>query len=231
MLPSFGVDVARGPLSATVRGGARLRGTDVEVPGDASSAAFLVVAALVLPDSEVRLDGVLPRPDAHGVPGGAPGHGGEGRGPRRIDRPGAGRLDRGLLVPPARHGRRPRPRPLAHRRGAGPRRRPPRSRRGRSPSPAPPSCGSRRATASPRWPRASPPSGRACGSSPTAWRSRAGAGCAARGSSRTATTASPWPCRWPRSAADGATEVEDGDCVAVSFPEFYSLLGRATGRG
>jgi 3-phosphoshikimate 1-carboxyvinyltransferase len=32
------------------------------VPGDASSAAFLVVAALVLPDSEVRLDGVLLSP-------------------------------------------------------------------------------------------------------------------------------------------------------------------------
>jgi 3-phosphoshikimate 1-carboxyvinyltransferase len=62
MLPSFGVSVARGPLSATVRGGARLRGTEVDVPGDASSAAFLVVAALVLPGSEVRLDGVLLAP-------------------------------------------------------------------------------------------------------------------------------------------------------------------------
>jgi 3-phosphoshikimate 1-carboxyvinyltransferase len=62
MLPAFGVDVARGPRSATVLGGARLRGTDVDVPGDASSAAFLVVAALVLPDSEVRLDNVLLAP-------------------------------------------------------------------------------------------------------------------------------------------------------------------------
>jgi 3-phosphoshikimate 1-carboxyvinyltransferase len=34
----------------------------VLVPGDASSAAFLVVAALVLPDSELRLDGVLLSP-------------------------------------------------------------------------------------------------------------------------------------------------------------------------
>ncbi len=31
-------------------------------------------------------------------------------------------------------------------------------------------------------------------------------------------------------AADGATEIEGSDCVAVSFPEFYALLGRATGR-
>jgi len=62
MLPAFGVAVERDGLAATVRGGARLRGTDVDVPGDASSAAFLVVAALVLPDSEVRLDGVLLSP-------------------------------------------------------------------------------------------------------------------------------------------------------------------------
>jgi 3-phosphoshikimate 1-carboxyvinyltransferase len=62
MLPAFGVPVERDGLAATVRGGARLRGTDVLVPGDASSAAFLVVAALVLPDSEVRLDGVLLSP-------------------------------------------------------------------------------------------------------------------------------------------------------------------------
>lgn len=62
MLPAFGVEVRREGLSATVRGGARLRGTTIAVPGDASSAAFLVVAALVLPDSELRLDGVLLSP-------------------------------------------------------------------------------------------------------------------------------------------------------------------------
>ena len=62
MLPAFGVRVERDGLAATVEGGARLRGTEVAIPGDASSAAFLVVAALVLPDSEVRLDGVLLSP-------------------------------------------------------------------------------------------------------------------------------------------------------------------------
>jgi len=62
MLPAFGVSVEREGLAATVRGGARLRGADVLVPGDASSAAFLVVAALVLPDSEVCLEGVLLSP-------------------------------------------------------------------------------------------------------------------------------------------------------------------------
>jgi 3-phosphoshikimate 1-carboxyvinyltransferase len=62
MLPAFGIDVRREGLRATVRGGSRLVGTDLRVPGDASSAAFLVVAALILPDSEVRLDGVLLSP-------------------------------------------------------------------------------------------------------------------------------------------------------------------------
>jgi len=62
MLPAFGVRVERDGLAATVEGRVRLRGTEVAVPGDASSAAFLVVAALVLPDSEVRLDGVLLSP-------------------------------------------------------------------------------------------------------------------------------------------------------------------------
>jgi 3-phosphoshikimate 1-carboxyvinyltransferase len=62
MLPAFGVSVRRDGLRATVRGGARLTGTDLRVPGDASSAAFLVVAALVLPDSELQLDGVLLSP-------------------------------------------------------------------------------------------------------------------------------------------------------------------------
>ncbi len=62
MLPLFGVTVEREGLRARVRGGARLRGAEVVVPGDASSAAFLVVAALVLPDSQVELEGVLLSP-------------------------------------------------------------------------------------------------------------------------------------------------------------------------
>jgi 3-phosphoshikimate 1-carboxyvinyltransferase len=55
MLPQFGVRVERGGLSVAV-------GAEISVPSDVSSAAFLVVAALVLPDSEVHLDGVLLSP-------------------------------------------------------------------------------------------------------------------------------------------------------------------------
>lgn len=62
MLPQFGVPVEREGLSAAVRGGSRLRGAEITVPSDISSAAFLVVAALVLPDSEVHLEGVLLSP-------------------------------------------------------------------------------------------------------------------------------------------------------------------------
>lgn len=62
MLPAFGVRVERDGLEASVEGGARLRGTNLAVPADASSAAFLVVAALVRRDSEIRLPGVLLSP-------------------------------------------------------------------------------------------------------------------------------------------------------------------------
>ena len=62
MLPLFGVPVERDGLTATVHGKAALKGAEVTVPGDVSSAAFLVVAALILPGSEIQLDGVLLSP-------------------------------------------------------------------------------------------------------------------------------------------------------------------------
>jgi 3-phosphoshikimate 1-carboxyvinyltransferase len=62
LLPAFGVPVERAGLSVSVRGPARLQAVQMAVPGDVSSAAFLVVAALILPDSEVRIDGVSLNP-------------------------------------------------------------------------------------------------------------------------------------------------------------------------
>lgn len=62
LLPAFGVPVDRDTLATSVAGGARLRPASLVVPGDPSSAAFLVVAALVLPEARVRLDGVLLSP-------------------------------------------------------------------------------------------------------------------------------------------------------------------------
>jgi len=62
LLAAFGVAVQRNGLAVSVHGGRTLRPAEAAVPGDASSAAFLVVAALILPDSEVRIEGVLLNP-------------------------------------------------------------------------------------------------------------------------------------------------------------------------
>ncbi len=66
MLGAFGADLAVEIAGAgrrvTVQGGARLEGRPVAVPGDPSSAAFPVVAALVTPGSQVRVEGVLLNP-------------------------------------------------------------------------------------------------------------------------------------------------------------------------
>ena len=62
LLPLFGVAPQREGLATSVEGGARLQAASWSVPGDVSSAAFLVVAALILPDSAVRIDDVLLNP-------------------------------------------------------------------------------------------------------------------------------------------------------------------------
>lgn len=63
MLAAFGVDIAYSPGKARLRGGQRLRATDIVVPADFSSAAFFLVAASIIPGSELRLQqvGLNPR--------------------------------------------------------------------------------------------------------------------------------------------------------------------------
>ena len=58
MLPLFGVPVARDGNAVRVSGGSTLHGADVEVPGDASAAAFLAVAAAIVPRSDLLLRGI-----------------------------------------------------------------------------------------------------------------------------------------------------------------------------
>ena len=62
MLRQFGVDVSISHEADTkvifVSGDAELRGTEINVPGDISSAAFFLVAAACLPGSELRLTNV-----------------------------------------------------------------------------------------------------------------------------------------------------------------------------
>ncbi|MEK7234952.1 MAG: 3-phosphoshikimate 1-carboxyvinyltransferase [Elusimicrobiota bacterium] len=58
MLAVFGVPVQRNGLKVAVRGGSTLRASTVRIPGDASSAAFWVVAATLAPDSELAVRSV-----------------------------------------------------------------------------------------------------------------------------------------------------------------------------
>lgn len=63
MLAAFGWPVSHSPGYARLSGGHRLCASDVAVPGDFSSAAFLLVAATLVPGSDLRLQavGVDPR--------------------------------------------------------------------------------------------------------------------------------------------------------------------------
>ena len=54
MLSAFGWPVHFAPGSARLDGGHRLRATDVDVPADFSSAAFFLVAASLIPGSDLR---------------------------------------------------------------------------------------------------------------------------------------------------------------------------------
>lgn len=71
MLRHFGADVRivdkDGARHITVKGDAELSGRDILVPGDPSSAAFLVAAALIVPGSDVTIEGVLVNPTRTGL--------------------------------------------------------------------------------------------------------------------------------------------------------------------
>jgi len=63
LLPAFGVELEVRPGSVSLRGReAPLTPLAWDAPGDVSSAAFLLVAALTRPDSSVRVEGVLLNP-------------------------------------------------------------------------------------------------------------------------------------------------------------------------
>ena len=70
LLSYFGAQVAatkrQGLRAVSVKGDAELVGRDVAVPGDPSSAAFLAAAALMVPGSEVTIEGVLINPTRAG---------------------------------------------------------------------------------------------------------------------------------------------------------------------
>ena len=67
MLAAMGVVLRREGLAVSLDGGQRLSACDVDVPGDISSAAFFLVAASILPGSELRLTGVGLNPTRSGI--------------------------------------------------------------------------------------------------------------------------------------------------------------------
>jgi 3-phosphoshikimate 1-carboxyvinyltransferase len=69
MLKAFGADIQVDPAacSVTVQGPATLQGQPVNVPGDISSAAFWLVAAAILPGSDLCIENVGINPTRTGV--------------------------------------------------------------------------------------------------------------------------------------------------------------------
>lgn len=69
MFAAFGADIAVDPdtCSVTVTGPAQLQGQAIVVPGDISSAAFWLVAAAIVPESDVWIENVGVNPTRIGV--------------------------------------------------------------------------------------------------------------------------------------------------------------------
>lgn len=67
MLTSMGVEVGREANRISIAGGQRLTGCPIEVPADLSSAAFVMLAALISEDAEVLIENVGVNPTRTGV--------------------------------------------------------------------------------------------------------------------------------------------------------------------
>lgn len=67
MLKHFGADIVSTGSVAKIRGGRELQGREIVVPGDISSAAFFMVAAMIVPGSELLIRGVGVNPTRTGI--------------------------------------------------------------------------------------------------------------------------------------------------------------------
>ncbi len=67
MLRHFGADIEAEGRVVRIRGGRELNGQAIAVPGDISSAAFFMVAGLIVPDSEILIKGVGVNPTRTGI--------------------------------------------------------------------------------------------------------------------------------------------------------------------
>jgi 3-phosphoshikimate 1-carboxyvinyltransferase len=61
-LRAFGADVAHSGTISRIRGGQKLKAIEAHIPGDLSSAAFLLCAAALFPESHITLPGILMNP-------------------------------------------------------------------------------------------------------------------------------------------------------------------------
>lgn len=67
MLRHFGADIEADGPHVRIRGGRELTGQEIIVPGDISSAAFFLVAGLIVPGSELVIKGVGVNPTRTGI--------------------------------------------------------------------------------------------------------------------------------------------------------------------
>lgn len=67
MIRQFGGTIITEGLTIRVNGGQEFQGQNVVVPGDISSAAFFIVAGLIIPNSKIRLENVGLNPTRTGI--------------------------------------------------------------------------------------------------------------------------------------------------------------------
>lgn len=67
MLRYMGADVRVFPGGVSIEGDQQLQGRELEIPGDISSAAFFLVAALIVPNSELQIKNVGMNPTRSGI--------------------------------------------------------------------------------------------------------------------------------------------------------------------
>ncbi|MBT9536769.1 MAG: 3-phosphoshikimate 1-carboxyvinyltransferase, partial [Nitrospirae bacterium] len=67
MLPSYGAKIKIEGFKIKIKGGQELKARNIDVPGDFSSAAFFIAAALLIPDSDIKIKGVGINPTRTGL--------------------------------------------------------------------------------------------------------------------------------------------------------------------
>ena len=67
MLPSYGAKIKIEGFKIKIKGGQELKARNIDVPGDFSSAAFFIAAALLIPESDITIKGVGINPTRTGL--------------------------------------------------------------------------------------------------------------------------------------------------------------------